>query len=522
MGLSELLIILLVAVVAFGVLAERLSIPYPILFVLGGLVLSMVPGLPRVTLAPNLIFYLFLPPLVTSAGWRSSIRDLRADIRPIVFLAVGLVLATLTAVAAVAHLAMGFTWPLAFVLGAVVSPTDDVAVLAVARRLPIPSHATTIVIAEGLFNDATSLVAYSFALMAVVSGTFSLTGASLHLIEVVVVSVAIGIASGLIYERAARHIDDPALRITLTLLLPFAAYLPADVLGASGVLAAVIAGLYGGWREASTRPAYIRRPAIAFWAMLIFLLNAVLFISVGLEFPDIFHELGGQSVVAATWDAVLISLTLILLRLAWVFLNAYAPAMIRLFPHHGYRLPDWRNAAIVAWSGPRGAVSLAAALAIPLIVPDRGLIIFLTYGVIFATLVLQGLSLPVLIRWLGVSAVGLTDREKARAWVVAAQTALKGLDNPSTVNGAPTVIVNDLRRHYEHQIRHYTPIAEGTAKTGTIPATATPSEAARLLRLKLIAAERSAVIGLRDHGVISDEVLRSVERDLDLEELRAE
>ncbi len=522
MGLSELLIILLVAVVAFGVLAERLNIPYPILFVLGGLALSVVPGLPRVTLAPNLIFYLFLPPLVTSAGWRSSIRDLRVNIRPIVLLAVGLVLVTLTVIGAVAHLAMNFAWPLAFVLGAIVSPTDDVAVLAVAERLPIPSQATTIVSAEGLFNDATSLVAYGFALMAVVSGNFSLTGASLHFIDVIAGSLAVGIAVGLIYERAARHVDDPALSITLTLLLPFAAYLPADALGTSGVLAAVIAGLYGGWREAWIRPANIRRPAIAVWDMIIFLLNAVLFLSVGLEFPDILHELDGQSIVAAGWDAILISLTLILLRLAWVFLTAYAPAAIRLFPHHAYQLPDWRNIALVAWAGPRGAVSLAAALAIPLIVPDRGLIIFLTYGVIFATLVLQGLSLPLLIHWLGVSTAGLTDREEAQAWVAAARTALKALDNPSLVNGAPAVIVNDLRRHYEQQIRHYAPIAEGSAKSGKNPAAVTPSAAVRQLRLKLIDAERSAVIELRDQGEISDEVLRIVERDLDLEELRVE
>ena len=224
MELAELLVILLVAVVTFGVLAVRLRISYPILFVLGGLALGFVPGLPQqLTLAPDLVFYLFLPPLVTSAGWPLSIRDLRANIRPIVLLAVGLVLVTLVVVAAVAHLAVGFAWAAAFVLAAIVSPTDDVAVLALAQRLPIPSHVTTIISAEGLFNDATSLVAYGFALTLVMNGTFSLEAAGLRFLVVIVGSVAIGIAVGLRYEWVARHVNDPARGITLTSILSFAA-----------------------------------------------------------------------------------------------------------------------------------------------------------------------------------------------------------------------------------------------------------------------------------------------------------
>jgi CPA1 family monovalent cation:H+ antiporter len=396
-----------------------------------------------------------------------------------------------------------------------------VAVLAVAQRLPIPHQALAIVSAEALFNDATALVAYSFALTATISGTFSLEAASLRFVAVVVGGVVIGVAVGLLYERVMRHVEDIPLGITVSLFLPFAAYLPADAIGASGVLAAVIAGLYGGWQEATMHPAAFRLSATAVWGMLVFLLNAFLFILVGLEFPTILHAISRQSSIALTSGyASLISLTLILVRLVWVVLTSYTPSVVHLFPHPRNQLPDWRTVAVVAWAGPRGAISLAAALTVPFAVPSRGLIIHLTFGVILATLGVQGLSLPVLIRWLGLGEEGIIERDEARAWVVAAQTALRELENPDIVDGAPPGLVEDLRRLYEHQLRYYRPMVEEGAKGGERSIAMRPPLPSQQLRRQLIEAERRAVIELRDQGTIGDEAFQRVERDLDLEELR--
>jgi Na+/H+ antiporter len=398
---------LLVAVVAFASLATRLRIPYAILLVLGGLAMGFVPGLPPVTLDPALVLFLFLPPLIYSSAWFLPWRDFHADLRPILLLAVGLVLTCTTLVAAAAHAALGLTWPVAFVLGALVSPTDAVAASAVMQRLGVARRVVTIVEGESLVNDATGLVIYRFAVAAVVSGAFSLWQASWQFVVVSAGGLLVGLLVAWPVAWLHRRLVDAPREITITLLTPFAAYLLADALGVSGVLAVLSAGLYLSRQSSTFFSPNTRLQADAVWSMLIFLLNGLVFILLGLQLHGLLGASTRQSATALLGAITLVSVVVIVARLAWV---AVASSVQRLLAHFSlitYRWVGWRNALLVGWSGMRGAVSLAAALALPLALPDgspfpaRAQLIAVTYGVILVTLVGQGLSLPPLIRALG-------------------------------------------------------------------------------------------------------------------------
>jgi CPA1 family monovalent cation:H+ antiporter len=514
--------------VILAIVAPRLGIPSPVLLVLGGLLLGFVPGLPRFTLDPNIVFLLFLPPLLYASAWQTSWREFRANLRPISLLALGLVLLTTVVVAVVAHLLIPeLSWAVAFVLGAVVSPTDAVAATAVAERLGIPRRIVTIFEGESLVNDATALVAYRFAVAAVVAGVFSFGEAGLQFVLVSVGGIALGLAAGWGLRYVHRWLDDPPLEITVTLVTPFVVYLLGEeVLQVSGVLATVTTGLYLAWRAPTFFSSATRLQANAVWQMLIFLLNGLLFLLLGLQLPAILTTLLSTSVPHAhlllAWHALLISLTVILVRLVWVFPQALLP---RLLSHHLRErdpYPGWRSVVLIGWTGMRGAVSLAAALALPAVTttgasfPERELVISVTFAVILVTLVVQGLSLPWLIRRLGFQDEGASARQETQARLTAAQAALARLDELASQDEVSQESVQHLRKHYEARVRSLT---QRFKQAADAPGEDHAMTYQRLQR-QALQAERSAVIGLRNRGEINDEILRRIERELDLEEQR--
>ncbi len=530
-SLSSILILilgLLVAMVVLAIMAPRLRIPYPILLVLGGLLIGFVPGLPRFTSNPDIVFLLFLPPLLYSSAWLTSWRDFRANLGPISLLALGLVLATTVVVAVVAHgLIAGLPWAVAFVLGAIVSPTDAVAATAIAQRLGIPQRLVTILEGESLVNDATGLVAYRFAVAAVVSGVFSPFEAGVQFVVVSVGGIALGLVAGWSLSYVYRWLDNPPLEITVTLVTPFAVYLLGqEVLQVSGVLATVTTGLYLTWRAPTFFSSGTRLQMYAVWETLIFLLNGLVFILMGLQLPAILTVLNSTIVphshIPLAWHAVLISLTVILVRLVWVFLQALLPPMIshRLRERDPY--PGWRPVVMIGWTGMRGAVSLAGALALPevtaegAVFPERALVVYLTFGVILATLVVQGLSLPLLIRGLGLHDDGASERQETQARLTAAQAALARLDELASQDEVSQEVAQHLHEHYETRVRS---LNKRFKQAEDEPGEDHAMTYQRLQR-EALQAERSAVIGLRNQGEINDEVLRRIERELDLEEQR--
>src|SRR5215211_6588771 len=432
MGEAELLIAgLLVAVAGLSALARRMSIPYPIVLVIGGAAFGFVPGLPEVRLDPEVVLVVFLPPLLYGAAFFANLNLIRADLRAVTLNSVGLVLATMCAVAVGAHeLIDGLSWPAAFALGAVVSPTDPLAGATIMRRLGLPRRLVSAAEAEGLFNDATALVAYRVAVAAVVSGSFSLAEAGLRFVAGALAGVAIGLVAGWIIAEIRARTTDAQVSLTISLLSGYAAFVPADALGVSGVVAAVTTGLYMGIRGPSIIPARIRLQGFMVWDILDFLINATLFVLVGLQLRTVVDGLSGISATTLAGYAVAVSGIVIATRLVWSYTMPYLIRALDRRPSQRARRVGARPRMVIAWSGMRGAVSLAAALAIPLetdasaAFPQRDLIIFLTFSVIFATLVLQGLTLGPLIRLLGISDDGADEEEELRARLVATRAAL--------------------------------------------------------------------------------------------------
>ncbi|HSO00902.1 MAG TPA: Na+/H+ antiporter, partial [Gaiellaceae bacterium] len=430
------LLVLLVAGTTLLVLVPKLRIPYPILLVLGGLALGFLPGMPEITLPPDLVLVAVLPPLLYGAAFFTSLRDLRANMRPVGLLAVGLVLLTMVAVAVVAHtIVPELTWASAFVLGAIVSPTDPIAATAIMRRLGVPRGIVNIVEGESLVNDGTALVAYRFAVVAVVSGSFTLWEAGLTFALNVAGGVAVGLGVGWIVRQVRRRLDFPAAEVTISLLTGYFAYIPAELLGVSAVIAAVTAGIYLGWHTPELTTPEVRLMGESAWEIVTFTLNAVLFILIGLQLPGILDELDAYSTWELLWWAVAVTLTVLAARWLWVYPAAWLPR--RLVPGLRERdpMPSAAALALISWAGMRGGVSLAAALAIPLATdagdpfPGRDLILFLTFAVILGTLVGQGLTLPAVIRLLRLEDDGEDDaREEAQARIHAASAALLRLE----------------------------------------------------------------------------------------------
>lgn len=412
----EIIVILVAVTVLLGIFSHWVRIPYPIPLVVGGLLLSLQPWLPKFVLEPSIVFLAFLPPLLYAAAFNTEWRAFRKHLRAISMLAVGLVLFTTTLVAWAAHEWVGLPWTSAFVLGAIVSPPDAVAALAITQQVRVPKILSTLLEGESLVNDASALVAYRIAIAAVLGGAFDIWEAGGQFVLVSVGGIVVGlIGAYLVIELhrwlARTGLGDAKLNIAITLLTPYAVYLPAEHLHVSGVLAAVTAGLWVGTRceKVFTKEFYIEARAV--WEMMEFLLNGLIFILIGFQLPVILEHLGDQHTPGELFRyAALISAVVIVARLVWMWPGAYVPRWLdRQVLGYGDPYPPWQLVTLMGWTGMRGVVSLAAALAIPVQTnegtpfPGRDLILFLTFWVIFATLVGQGLTLPVLIRWLGVA-----------------------------------------------------------------------------------------------------------------------
>lgn len=523
-GTVDIFVGMLLAVAALALLARRVHIPYPIFFVIGGLLLALVPGIPNVRLSPDLVFLFFLPPLLYPSALFTSWRDFRSNLRPISLLAVGLVLITTVAIAYLAHRFMHLPLAAGFVLGAIISPPDAIAATAIAERLRIPPRIVTILEGESLVNDATALVAYRFGIAAMTTGAFSLSHASAKFLIVALGGILLGLVVGWLAEQFHKHVQDAPIEITVSLLTPFAAYLPAERLGISGVLAVVTTGLYLGWRLPEITDFQTRLDARPVWETVEFILNGFVFILIGLQLPSVMravennHFPRGQLISYA----LIISLGVIVVRILWVFPATYLPRLIfkTLCKHDP--VPSWRHVAIVAWTGMRGVVSLAAALALPLTIadgspfPGRDLIIFLSFIVILATLVVQGLSLPVLIRWLNVKEDDSLETEERKARLAANKAALAALDKIPEHNPAKADAAKRLRIEYEDRIRQL----EATDAHRKNSRFRLFSEEYERLSCAGLKEERKTILELRNKGEINDEVLRRIQQDIDLAEAR--
>ncbi len=520
----EIILGILLVVAILAVVAERIIVPYPILLVLGGLFLGFIPGLPKVEIDPELVFLVFLPPLVTSAAWYIPWNDFRANLRPILLLSTGLVVATISAVAVVAHAVIsGVTWPVAFVLGAVVSPTDAVASTTIFQRLNVSRRIVTVLESESLVNDATGLVAYRFAVAAVLTGVFSIGEASLRFFLVGIGGVLIGLALGSIFAWMHRRLDDPSIEITMTILMSYASYLLAERLSLSGVLAAMTIGMYHRWQSSDLLSARTRVAAIAVWEIIVFILNGLIFILIGLQLPSILNTISGKLTATLLWDAVLISAVVIGVRLLWVFPAAYIPRFVSRRLRESDPYPPWQDVLLIGWTGMRGVLSLAAALALPLTTnneisfPGRDLIIFLTFCLILVTLVLQGITLPLLIRYLKVTEDIDTEREEMEARLRTAEAAMARLQELTAQDNvlAESEMVEWLRTQYKDRIRRFSACCDAM-DNGSYEQLA----AFEHLQHEVLAAERKILSKLLKQGVINDKVLLRIERDLDLDEVR--
>ena len=516
---SVVLLGLLVAGAALLAIAQVVRVPYPILLVLGGLALGFVPGMPTIELSPDLVLVAFLPPLLYGTAFFTPLRELRANAGSISTLAVGLVLATTVAVAVVAHAVIPeLTWPTAFVLGAIVSPTDPTAATAIAQRLGLPRRLIAIIEGESLVNDGTALVVYRVAVVAVVTGSFSLASASASFVLNVIGGIVVGLAAGMVIRQVRRRLNNPPVEITISILSGYFAYLPAHALDVSGVLAAVTVGVYMGWYTPELTTSQTRLQGQAVWEIVFLGLNAVLFALVGLQLPAILDELSAaRSTGELLGYAALVTAVVVLVRFAWVVVAAYMPRMMRADGS-----PPWKGAVVLSWSGMRGAVSLAAALALPLTTdadtafPNRDLIVFLTFGVILGTLVVQGLTLPGLIRWLDLEDDGLAEKEEAKARIRAAEAALARLDElveEDWVNADTAERMRGLYGFRRDRFRsRFDPESDGAIEGQSL--------SYQRLRRELLEAERQELRRLRLEGRIDDDVVRRVQRDLDLENER--
>ncbi len=524
-GVHEQLILmaLLAAIAALIVAAPILRVPYPIFLVVGGLALGFVPGIPTLELPPQVVLIAVLPPLLYSSAFFTSLRDLRANAVPIGMLAIGLVIATMTVVAVVAHEWVdGMSWSAAFVLGAIVSPTDPIAATAIMRRLGVPRRVVTVVEGESLVNDGTALVLLRVAVTAAVSGAFSFWSASWHFLWAVVGGVGIGLVVGFLVAAVRRRLDNPPVEVTIALMTGYFAFIPANAVDASGVLAVVTAGVYLGWRTPQLTSVQTRLQGVAVFEILAFVLNALVFALVGLQLSHILDVLTGVSTSSLIWWGFLVTAAVIVSRLVWGPILTLLPKL--LFPRLRHGRITAGQPAVVAWSGMRGSVSLAAALAIPLTThageafPQRDLIIFLTFCVILGTLVLQGLTLPSVIRAFRVEPDGLDEQEDAQARIAAADAALARLEELTGEDWVRDDTAERMRGFYGFRRNRFASRL-GDGDDGRIEER---SRSYQRLRRELLEAERSAIVDLRRQGVISTDVERRLHRDLDLEDARLE
>lgn len=524
-GAQLILLLLLLFVAGFAALARKLRTPYPIVLVIAGLLLSFVPGMPKIVLDPNLIFLVVLPPLLYAASWVTSWRELSRNLVSILMLAFGLVGFTVLGVAAAGPwLFPGFDWRIGFVLGAVVATTDTIAATSIAKRIGLPKRIVDLLEGESLLNDATGLVALEFAVAMVVHGQNPTIGSGLlRLVYLTFAGLGSGLILAWIVEWFEHRIDDGPIEIAISFLVPYAAYLTAEAIHASGVLAVVAAGLYLGRRSSQFFSPEVRLQAHAVWDSLTFILNGLVFVLIGLQLPSILAGVSELSTRRLVLYGVIFSIFLILLRLVWTFPGAHISYFIRgRLLHHNEKRPGARQIFIIGWTGMRGVIALAAAMSLPRTLangspfPHRDLIVFLTFSVILVTLVCQGLTLPWMIRALGLaetSAPSVEEQEGRRLVLQAAQARLEDMRRHDPSRYAE--VYDDLEQHYKHRLA-------GLSGLSQEQNTASAERYFRYLDLSrtLLEVERHTALRLRDEGRISDEALRELEHEQDLTETR--
>jgi monovalent cation/hydrogen antiporter len=507
-GLAALVIVL-------AALGRRLPVPTPILQVVGGLLVGLVPGTAGVGLQPDVIFFVFLPPVLWSAAYFTSFRDFKANLRPIGLLAIGLVGATTLAVALAAHaLLPGIPWAVAAALGAVVSPPDAVAAEAILKRLPIPRRLVVILQGESLVNDASALVLYRTAVLAAVTGHFSLGEAIVRFFVDALVGAFLGVLVGWVLVKVASKTEDALAEVTLTLVGPYLAWALAEGLHVSAVLACVAGGLYLRQYFSEVVSPSSRIQAKAVWDLIVFGLNALIFLLLGIQFGELLEQVPAHTLGTVGRTGLAIAGIAIVVRLIWVPIGTILPRWLSADLRRRDPMPPASAMALIGWTSMRGIVSLASALALPLVTeagapfPFRAEIILITMTVIVVTLVLQGLTLAPLIRWLEFPADHGEHEEELHARREAIRRALERLDD---LTDEPWVTPEAMAQVREEVIRR------GRAHTGD---GAVAADARRRLRLEAVRAERRYLIRLRNEGAISDEVLHHLERELDVESLR--
>jgi monovalent cation/hydrogen antiporter len=517
------LLLLLVFVAVFGALARRLQTPFPIVLLVAGLALSLVPGIPQVMLDPDIVFFVLLPPLLYSGAWLTSWRDFSYNLVSILLLAVGLVAFTVLGVAFTAKWAFaGFDWRLGIVLGAVVAPTDAIAATSIAKRLALPRRIVDVLEGESLINDATGLLALEFGIAMVVYGQTPGVGeGALRLLWLTAGGIVVGLVLGRLIEWFEVRIDDAPIEITVSILVPYAAYLAAQAIQASGVLAVVASGLYLSRQSTRFFSPRVRIQVYAVWNALTFILNGVVFVLIGLQLPQVLAGIRGQYGLAALLlYGALFSAVVVLLRLFWVFPGAHLAYFIRRrFLGQQERAPGPRQIFVVGWTGMRGVIALAAAIALPRMLsdgrpfPQRDLIIFLTFCVIVVTLVGQGLSLPAVIRALGLAGDPGAACELAEAQRIVVKAALQHVEEARAKDDPRWAgLYDDLAQHYRERLE----ALDGSPDSVGPEALRKYTELSR----ELLQIERETAIRLRNEGRVSDEVLRQIEHDLDLREAR--
>ena len=503
--------------------ARRTGLPTEILLVLGSLLLSLLPGLPPLILDPAVVFTLFLPPILFAAAYFTSWRDFKRNRRPIFLLAFGLVLFTTTLVAVAVHsLGLGVPWPVAFLLGAIVSPPDASAATAIIRKLGVPRRMVTIIEGESLVNDATALVAYRFALVAIATGSFSLGKAALQFVLVAAGGAVIGLLVATAGILIVQRLKNSTAETTLTLITSFAAYIFAERLGFSGVISTVVGGLYYGRRLPAVTSAQMHIEGEASWNTLLFVINGLVFTLIGLQMPAVMKGLDSYSWHELAFYGATVAVVVSAVRFVWMFPAAYIPR--KLFPSIGRKDPMPSAGVITAlsWIGMRGIVSLAAALSIPLTLPSgepfpfRNLLIFLTYVVILTTLLIPASTLPALMRWLGIGDDGESRRDETAARLALFRAGLRELDNLKGGSAFSPELLESTALRYERRVQ--------TLESNLAPTAFSPlfdeDQMLRQLTRKLLEAERKELANLRQAAAIHDEVFFRLSREIDIEETR--
>ena len=501
-------------VVAVTAIARRLPVPPPILQVLAGFLIGLVPGVATPELNADLVFFVFLPPALWAAAFFTSLRDFNANRRPIALLAIGLVLATSVAVAIAARILFpGMPWAVAVALGAIVSPPDAVAAAAIVSRLPVPRRVVVILEGESLVNDASALILYRSAVAAAVTGTFSWGESVVRFFLDAGVGVAIGIFVAWLVLRILRWSRDAMAETLLTLAAPYVAWLVAESLHVSAVLACVAGGVYLRRHFSSAVAPLSRLHNRSVWDLVVFVLNAAIFLMLGMQFRALLAEVPGGTMVGLVRDGVLIALVAIVVRLLWVPIATLIPRVLSQRVRRNDPIPTWRGVFLVAWTSMRGIVSLATALALPTVLasgtpfPFRGEIIVITVSVIVVTLVVQGLTLAPIIRAFAFRPEHSHHAEARVARLEASRRGAEVLDDLSREEWVDERDVEWLRNELRDRIRlleHHAGEPEGR----------------RRLRGAMLRAERRMLVRLRNEGAISDDVLRELEQELDLEAVR--